>query len=129
MPMANATHRPAMLTPGQSGRGGAQDCEPPPSLLLQIFLFCAFLITVAAYVCGQRSDAATEHVIALVRDAKLDRQTVDKGKYLAFTKLGFQAEEDKNFAAAVSNFQSAVFLQDTAEAHGTRSPAPRSGVG
>jgi tetratricopeptide (TPR) repeat protein len=115
--MANATNRPAILTPGQSGPGGARDYEPPPSLPLQIFLFCAFLLTVAAYVCGQRSDAATEHTIALARDAKLDRQTVDRGKYLAYTKLGFQEEEHKNFAAAISNFQNAVLLQNTFEAH------------
>jgi tetratricopeptide (TPR) repeat protein len=84
---------------------------------LQIFLFCAFLITVAAYVAGQRSDIETEQTVTRARDQKLDRLIVNKGKYLAYVKLGFQAENQQRFADAISNFQCAALLQNTAEAH------------
>ena len=70
-----------------------------------MFLFCAFLVTVAAYVVGQRSDSASEKLAATLREEKLDRQGVDRNKYLAYVKLGFRAEEQKDFAGAVSNFQ------------------------
>jgi tetratricopeptide (TPR) repeat protein len=114
--MPNATIHPRGSSPGPSGSGEAWDYNPPPSLPLQIFLFCAFLVTVAAYIAGQRSDSAAEQTAARVRDARLDRQAVDKAKYLAYVKLGFRAEEQKNFSAAVSNFQGAVLLQNTVEA-------------
>jgi len=115
--MANATFHPRESSPGPSGPGEAWDYNPPPSLPLQIFLFCAFLVTVAAYIAGQRSDHATEQTAARVRDARLDRQAVDNAKYLAYVKLGFRAEEQKHFDSAVSNFQGAVLLQNTVEAH------------
>jgi tetratricopeptide (TPR) repeat protein len=51
------------------------------------------------------------------RSEKLHRQIVDKNRYLGYVKLGFQAEEQKNFPSAVSNFQNAVLLQNTGEAH------------
>ena len=117
MPMANATKNPRAVSAGQAGSGEALDYNPPPSLPLQIFLFCAFLLTVAAYVAGQRSESLAEHSTAVARDAKLDRLAVEKAKYLAYVKLGFRAEEQKNFDAAVTNFQNAVRLQNTGEAH------------
>ena len=113
--MANATIHPG--PPGQSGSSEAADYEPPPSLPLQVFLFCAFLITVAAYLAGQTADHAAERTAARARDARLDRLAVDKAKYLAYVKLGFQAEQQKHFAEAVSNFQGAVLLRSTVEAH------------
>jgi tetratricopeptide (TPR) repeat protein len=112
--MANATMHPG--PPGQSGSKEAVDYEPPPSLPLQVFLFCAFLITVAAYLAGQTADHAAERAAARGRDARLDRLAVDQAKYLAYVKLGFQAEQQKHYAEAVSNFQSAVLLQSTVEA-------------
>jgi tetratricopeptide (TPR) repeat protein len=115
--MANATINPRGSPPGQFGPREASDHNPPPSLPLQVFLFCAFLITVAAYVAGQRSEHSAEQLAARVRDDKLHRQTVDKAKYLAWVKLGFEAEQQKRFDAAVSNFQSAALLQNTGEAH------------
>ena len=42
---------------------------------------------------------------------------VAKGKYLAYVKLGLQAQEQKRLPEAVSNFQNAVNLQNTGEAH------------
>jgi len=115
--MANAIHHPAGVPPGRSGAADASDYEPPPSLPLEIFLFCAFLITVAAYVAGQRSDLAAERLATRARDDTLHRLIVDKSKYLGYVKLGFQAEEQNNFPLAVSNFQNAVLLQNTGEAH------------
>jgi tetratricopeptide (TPR) repeat protein len=115
--MANATIHPRGSPPGPFGPGQASDYDPPPSLPLQIFLFCAFLFTVAAYVSGQRSERSAEQTATHLRDVKLDRLAVDKAKYLAYVKLGFRAEEQAHFDAAVSNFQNAVLLQNTAEAH------------
>ena len=115
--MANATPHPGKTAPGQSGPGETSDYDPPPSLPLQIFLFCAFLLTVAAYVAGQRAESSAEQSAARARDMKLDRQMVAKGKYLAYLKLGLQAEEQKHFAEAVSNFQSAALLENIGEAH------------
>jgi tetratricopeptide (TPR) repeat protein len=115
--MAKATNYSGVVPHGQFGPGKASDREPPPSLPLQIFLFCAFLTTVGAYVAGQRSDHAAEQTVALARESKLDRLAVEKTKYLTYVKLGFQAEEQKKFAEAVSNFQSALLLQNTGEAH------------
>ena len=117
LPMANVTNNTGVVPHGQFGRGEASDYEPPPSLLLQIFLFCAFLVTVAAYIAGQRSELSAEQSAARARDALLDRQTVAKGKYRAYVKLGFDAKKQKNFAGAVSNFQNALLLQNTGEAH------------
>lgn len=115
--MANATNFPGGAAPAQSDSGEPSDYDPPPSLPLEIFLFCAFLITVAAYVAGQRSDLAAERLADRTRSEKLHRQIVDKNRYLGYVKLGFQAEEQKNFLSAVSNFQNAVLLQNTGEAH------------
>jgi len=115
--MANATNQPAKVPPGRSAAGDTTDYDPPPSLPLEIFLFCAFLVTVAAYLAGQRSDQAAEQLAARFRNEKLDRQVVDKSKYLSYAKLGFRAQEQKDFAGAVSNFQCAVRLQNTGEAH------------
>jgi tetratricopeptide (TPR) repeat protein len=115
--MANATNNTGVVPHGQFGRGEASDYEPPPSLPLQIFLFCAFLVTVAAYIAGQRSELSAEQSAVRARDAMLDRQTVAQGKYRAYVKLGLDAEKQKNFAGAVSNFQSAALQQNTGEAH------------
>jgi tetratricopeptide (TPR) repeat protein len=113
--MANAANNPGALPPGQSGPEDSYN--PPPSRPLQIFLFCAFLVTVAAYVAGHRADLASEQLAARLRDAKLDRAAVDNGRYRAYIKLGSQAEARQDFGAAVSNYQSALLLQNTGEAH------------
>jgi len=115
--MANATNFPGGVPPAPSAPADASDYDPPPSLPLEIFLFCAFLLTVAAYVAGQRSDFAAEQSQERARGDRLHRLIVDKNKYLGYVKLGFQAEAQKNFPLAVSNFQNAVLLQDTGEAH------------
>jgi tetratricopeptide (TPR) repeat protein len=111
--MSNAANNTGALSPGKTIAAETLEYNPPPSLLLQIFLFCAFLVTVGAYVAGERSDRVAEQVVAKVRDVKLDR----KSKFLAYTRHGFQAEEQKHFDTAVSNFQCAVLLQDSVEAH------------
>jgi tetratricopeptide (TPR) repeat protein len=111
--MSNAANNPGASFPGKSVAAETSEYNPPPSLPLQIFLFCAFLVTVCAYIAGERSDRVSEEVVAKARDVKLDRNS----KYLAFTRHGFQAEEQKRYAEAVSNFQCAVVLQDTVEAH------------
>jgi tetratricopeptide (TPR) repeat protein len=115
--MANATNKTGGTPARRSGPEEETDYNPPPSLPLQMFLFCAFLVTVAAYVVGQRSDSASEKLAATLREEKLDRQVVDRNKYLAYVKLGFRAEEQKDFAGAVSNFQNAVLLENICEAH------------
>ncbi len=115
--MADAINHPGGVPSGPSAPADSSDYDPPPSLPLEIFLFCAFLITVAAYVVGQRSDFAAEQLATRASSEKLHRQIVNKNLYLGYVKLGFQAEEQKNFPLAVSNFQSAVLLQNTGEAH------------
>ena len=115
--MASSVNNPGTVSPGLSGQAGAAEYDPPPSRLLQIFLFCAFLLTAGAYIVGQRSDFTTEDTVNRMRDAKLNRLEVDKHKFLAYTKLGYQALEQNHFDVAVSNFQSAVLLQNTGEAH------------
>jgi tetratricopeptide (TPR) repeat protein len=115
--MANATNKPGGAPAGKAGPEEGMDYNPPRSLPLQIFLFCAFLVTLAAYVVGQRSDSASEKLAATVRADQQDREVVDRNKYLGYTKLGFQAEERKDYAAAVSNFQSAALLENIGEAH------------
>ncbi|HXR08689.1 MAG TPA: tetratricopeptide repeat protein [Candidatus Acidoferrum sp.] len=115
--MANATNNTGVVPHGQFGRGEASDYEPPPSLLLQIFLFCAFLVTVAAYVAGQRAELSAEQSAVRARNVMLNRQTVAQGKYRAYVKLGLDAKKQKDFAGAVSNFQNAVLQQNTGVAH------------
>jgi tetratricopeptide (TPR) repeat protein len=115
--MTSATNIPGAVPPGKSNLEETPDFNPPPSLPLQIFLFCAFLITVAAYVAGQRSQSSAEQAAARARDDQSQRLAVNKNKYLICTKLGFQAEEQKRYAAAVDNFRNAVLLQNTGEAH------------
>jgi len=110
--MSNAANNSGALSQGNPVAAETSEYNPPPSLPLQIFLFCAFLVTVCAYVAGERSDRVSEQVAAKARDAKLDRNS----KYLAFTRHGFQAEEQMHFGAAVSNFQCAVLLQDSVQA-------------
>jgi tetratricopeptide (TPR) repeat protein len=115
--MANATKKTGGAPAGRTRPEEGMDYNPPPSLPLQIFLLCAFLVTVAAYVAGQRSDSASEKLAATVRADQQDRAVVARSKYLGYTKLGFQAEERKDYAVAVSNFQSAVLLENIGEAH------------
>jgi tetratricopeptide (TPR) repeat protein len=114
--MANASVHSPGKPPGQSGSGEDLDFTPPPSQPLRIFLFCAFLVTVAAYIAGQWSDRASEQTAASAREDKLHRQIADSN-YLVCVKLGFQAQDQKRFDAAVSNFQSAALLRDIGEAH------------
>jgi tetratricopeptide (TPR) repeat protein len=115
--MANAINNPGVVPPGKSNLEETPDFNPPPSLPLQIFLFCAFLITVAAYVAGQRSQSSAEQAASRARDDQSQRLAVNKNKYLIYAKLGFQAEEQKRYAAAIANFRSALLLQNTGEAH------------
>ena len=115
--MANASNKTAGVPPARSAASDGAEYDPPRSLPLEIFLFCAFLVTVAAYIAGQRSDVASEQLASRLREAKLHRQFVDRSKYLSYTKLGFRAEDKKDYAAAVTNFQNAALLQNTGEAH------------
>jgi tetratricopeptide (TPR) repeat protein len=115
--MATSVNNTGMISPGRPGPAGAAEYDPPPSRPLQIFLFCAFLLTALAYIAGQRSDNTSEEISNRMRDAKLDRLVVQRGKYLSYTKLGFQAIEQKRFDLAVSNFQNAALQQNTGEAH------------
>lgn len=115
--MASASNIPGAVSPGDPGAAGAAEYNPPPSRPLQIFLFCAFLITVAAYVAGQRSDISAEETANRARNSQLYRAEKVRNEYLADTKRGFQAEDQKQFATAVSNFQSAALLQNIGEAH------------
>jgi tetratricopeptide (TPR) repeat protein len=115
--MANANNKTSGAPARRDGLEEETAYNPPPSLPLQIFLFCAFLVTVAAYVAGQRSDKASEQLAASLREEKQHRQVVDRIKYQDCVKLGFQAEEKKDYAGAVSNFQSAALLENIGEAH------------
>jgi tetratricopeptide (TPR) repeat protein len=115
--MASSVNNTGMAATGRPGQAGAADYDPPPSRPLQYFLFCAFVITALAYISGQRSDSTSEEISNRMRDAKLDRLVVERGKYLAYTKLGFQAVEQKRYEIAVSNFQNAILQQNTGEAH------------
>jgi len=115
--MASSVNKTGMAATVRPAQPGAAEYDPPPSRPLQYFLFCAFVITALAYISGQRSDSTSEEISNRMRDAKLDRLVVERGKYLAYTKLGFQAVEQKRYEIAVSNFQNAILQQNTGEAH------------
>lgn len=115
--MASSVKNTGVASTVRPGQTGAAEYDPPPSRPLQYFLFCAFVLTALAYIAGQRSDSTAEDINNRMRDAKLDRLVVEKARYLAYTKLGFQAVEQKQFELAVSNFQSAILQQNTGEAH------------
>jgi tetratricopeptide (TPR) repeat protein len=111
--MANRSNTSGAVPPGKAGTG---ELDPPPSLPLQIFLFCAFLVTVAAYVVSQRSQPSDTETAARAQNDRLHRLIMEKTKYDAFTRNGFQAEYQKHFDEAVSDFQNAIGIQDTGEA-------------
>jgi tetratricopeptide (TPR) repeat protein len=115
--MANSSNSPGAVPPGKAGAVKNTDIDPPPSLPLQIFLFCAFLLTVAAYLVGQRTDSATEGEVARRKNETLHRLIEEKSKSMAYTSRGFQEEYQKHYDLAASNFQDALVIQNSAEGH------------
>ena len=111
--MANRSNTAGADPPGKAGTG---EFDPPPSLPLQIFLFCAFLVTVAAYVVSQRSQPPEMETALQAQNDRLHRLVMERTKYDAFTRIGFQAEEQRHFEEAVSDFQNALSIQNTGEA-------------
>ena len=71
-----------------------------------------------AYVIGQRSEnLGQDDRGARRKNEMLHRLIGEKTKSQAYTKLGFQAEYQKHFDVAVSNFQNALIVQNTADGH------------
>jgi tetratricopeptide (TPR) repeat protein len=115
--MATSSNSPEAVPSGKSGATKNSDIDPPRSLPLEIFLFCAFLITVAAYVVSQRTEDMGKDEAGRRQNERLHRLLQEKTKSLAYAKIGFQEEYQKHFDLAVSNFQNALVIQNTAEGH------------
>jgi tetratricopeptide (TPR) repeat protein len=115
--MATSSNSPRAVPSGKPGGPKASETDPPPSLLLRIFLICAFVITVGAYVAGQRSEAAGQDDAGRRQNEKLHRLLQERSKYQTYTKTGFQEENQRHYDLAVSNFHNALIIQDTAEGH------------
>lgn len=115
--MATSSNSPGADPYGKAGTAKSSDVDPPPSLPLQIFLFCAFLVTVAAYVVGQRENPSGQDDVARRKNETLHRLIAEKTKSQGYTKVGFQEEYQKHYDLAVSNFQNALIVLNTADGH------------
>ena len=54
-------------------------------------------MTVVAYVVSQRSQPSDTETAARAQNDRLHRLMMEKTKYIAFTRNGFQAEDQKHF--------------------------------
>ena len=115
--MATSSNSPEAVPPRTTGAAMGSDIDPPPSLPLRIFLICAFLITVAAYLAGRRSEATGQDEAGRIQNMKVRRLYENRQKYLAYTKAGFQEENEKHGDLGVSSFRKALVIQNTAEGH------------
>jgi tetratricopeptide (TPR) repeat protein len=87
----------------------------PPSKPLQIFLLVALMVTGAAYVVDEWTEATTEETTAK-HPSKLKRLVAIQSAFLAETELGHQAEAKKKYEEAVLHYRRALLAQDNAEA-------------
>jgi tetratricopeptide (TPR) repeat protein len=115
--MATLSHNPRGVPYGKSGAAESFEIEPPPSLLLRIFLLLAFLVTAAAFVVGQREDASGQDDVVLRKNESLHRMLAEKTKSQEYARIGFQEENLKHYDLAISNFQNALIVLNSADGH------------
>jgi tetratricopeptide (TPR) repeat protein len=115
--MAKMFNIPSSNSPSGAGTARLSAQDPPPSLPLQIFLFCAFLVTVAAYVVSQRSQPTDLQGQAQLHNEKLHQMFRETTQYQNYTKLGFWAQSQSHYSEAVSNFHNATLMQDVMSQH------------